>query len=180
MDQPKELFIIKFIEGALDIIHNVSSEISRVPYKGFRYSLFGSDHYKNSRTYKGFRNLEGRNIIRRLGDDKFVFTNKGRQWLKRSATRYFRNRHKIWDHKWRVIIFDIPTELHKERNRFRVKLKSLGFFMLQKSVFVLPYPCEEELGDICSRLRVSEYVDIITAESVGFRTKELLEVFSLA
>ena len=51
--------------------------------------------------------------------------------------------------------------------------------MLQKSVFVMPYECREELGYICNELKVSNYVDVISADSVGFKEKEIRELFNL-
>ena len=72
-----------------------------------------------------------------------------------------------------------PQELHKERVKFRLRLKSLGFVALQKSVFVFPYSCDEEIGDIARNLGVDSYVDIIMAESVGSREDEFLKIFNL-
>lgn len=53
---------------------------------------------------------------------------------------------KQWDGKWRVIIFDIPTRSNVVRNVFRRKLKEFGFYNLQKSIWVFPFPCKEEIG----------------------------------
>ena len=86
---------------------------------------------------------------------------------------------KKWDRKWRIVIFDIPEELHKNRNSFRAKIKNLGFYMLQRSVFVFPYPCEEELNELCSRLNISDYVDVIRADSIGFKEKEIKKYFDI-
>lgn len=49
-----------------------------------------------------------------------------------------------WDGRWRMIFFDIPTT-HKARNHFREKLLYMGFFCMQKSVYVYPYPCEKQI-----------------------------------
>lgn len=49
-----------------------------------------------------------------------------------------------WDGKWRIVFFDIPAS-HEARNHFREKLLSLGFFQMQKSVYVHPYPCDKEI-----------------------------------
>lgn len=52
---------------------------------------------------------------------------------------------KKWDKKWRVVIFDI-SEKHKwVRDVFRMRLRQLGLYQLQKSVFVSPYPCFDEI-----------------------------------
>lgn len=163
----------------------VSHAVAGVSYKGvryrrFSYNDFGPCHYKSNRgLYNGFRNLEKRKIIKKLDEDLFVFTSKGKEWFESSISRYFKKRYPEWDGKWRVVIFDIPKELHTKRNQFRRRLKLMGFHMLQKSVFVFPYPCEEEIGDICNKLGLADCVDIIKAESAGFRNDELMKFFRL-
>ena len=169
-------FVLKFLEELKGTAIDLSNTLSRVPYKGFRYDRFGTH---NQKRYKGFKNLKRRGLIRDIDNNSFNFTKSGQKWLSRSFDRYFRLTNDKWDKKWRVVIFDIPQELHKERVKFRRKLKSLGFVMLQKSVFVFPYSCHEEVADICINLRISDYVNLIIAESIGFPEKELLELFNL-
>jgi CRISPR-associated endonuclease Cas2 len=53
---------------------------------------------------------------------------------------------KKWDKKWRVIIFDISDSHKIKRNALRRKLKELGFFPLQRSVWVFPFDCEAEIN----------------------------------
>lgn len=50
---------------------------------------------------------------------------------------------KRWDGKWRVIVFDVKEQRRYLRDRVRMQLQEWGFYMLQKSVFVYPYPCED-------------------------------------
>lgn len=52
---------------------------------------------------------------------------------------------KKWDKKWRIILFDIPEKSRVKREVLRGKLIELGFSKLQKSAWVHPYPCHEEL-----------------------------------
>jgi len=54
-------------------------------------------------------------------------------------------RPKKWDKKWRLVIFDIPHRHKAKRNAFRRKLKELGFYPLQKSVWVQAFECKEEI-----------------------------------
>ena len=51
-----------------------------------------------------------------------------------------------WNKKWRIVLFDIPEEKRKIRDSLRKKLKNLGFLEFQKSVFIFPYPCSEEIN----------------------------------
>lgn len=52
---------------------------------------------------------------------------------------------KSWDKKWRIVIFDIPDNKRRIRDEFRERLKQLGFFRLQESVFVHAFPCFDEV-----------------------------------
>ncbi len=52
---------------------------------------------------------------------------------------------KRWDKKWRIVIFDIPHENRLVREVLRGFLKRLGFYQMQKSVWILPYDCRDEV-----------------------------------
>ena len=52
---------------------------------------------------------------------------------------------KKWDGKWRLVIFDISELKRTMREAFRGKLKELGFMVIQKSVWIHPFPCEDEI-----------------------------------
>lgn len=52
---------------------------------------------------------------------------------------------KRWDKKWRIVIFDIPEKHKGIRDIFRMRLRQLGLFQLQESVYVSPYPCFDEV-----------------------------------
>ena len=173
-------FVINFLTELASVAKDIGVGWSRIPYKGVRYSDFNVYGYKTRKRYVGFKNLERRGIIKNKDKDRFVFTKKGRSWLDKSLARYFKVKTGgKWDQKWRLVIFDIPEKMHKERVKFRKKIKSLGFEMIQKSVFIFPYSCEEEIADVAGKLRVSDYVDVIIAQSAGFREKELVKIFGL-
>lgn len=50
---------------------------------------------------------------------------------------------RIWDKKWRVLIFDIPEKKRSLRNKVRNTLISIGFLRVQDSVWIFPYDCED-------------------------------------
>lgn len=62
-----------------------------------------------------------------------------------------------WDGKWRLYFFDIPEKHRAARDYLRRKLKDLGMFNVQRSVFVYPYDCRQELDLISDYYQVSEY-----------------------
>ncbi len=47
---------------------------------------------------------------------------------------------------WRIVLFDIPEDAKIKREVLRGKLKELGFTMIQRSVWVIPYPCEDDIN----------------------------------
>ena len=50
-----------------------------------------------------------------------------------------------WDGRWRIVFFDIPEKFRERRDAFRNFLKQLGFIEIQKSVWVHPYPCKDQI-----------------------------------
>lgn len=71
-----------------------------------------------------------------------------------------------WDKKWRIVIFDIPEKKKKTREALRGKLKNIGFQELQKSVFVHPFECENEIDFIVEVFQIRSHVRLIRAESI--------------
>lgn len=64
---------------------------------------------------------------------------------------------KAWDKKWRFLMFDIPEKSRSVRDLLRNKLKSLGFFRFQQSIWIYPYECEEEMSYICEFLGATAF-----------------------
>jgi len=85
---------------------------------------------------------------------------------------------KIWDRKWRIVIFDIPEKFKQNRQVFQGRLKLLGFIMIQRSVWVCPYPCEKEIQKIAKLYEVDSFVNYITATELDIQSK-LLKEFKL-
>ncbi|MEW5907998.1 MAG: hypothetical protein AB1643_02365 [Patescibacteria group bacterium] len=71
----------------------------------------------------------------------------------------------VWDRLWRIVIFDIPEKKKLGREALRNKLKELGFKELQKSVFVFPYECENEIDFICEVFELRSYVRLLKVKS---------------
>lgn len=73
---------------------------------------------------------------------------------------------KRWDHKWRILIFDIPERRRGVRVRIRVQLLAAGFMRLQDSVWIYPYPCEEFVALLKAELRVGKDMLYLIVESL--------------
>ncbi|HEY4495960.1 MAG TPA: hypothetical protein VJC04_01200 [Candidatus Paceibacterota bacterium] len=73
---------------------------------------------------------------------------------------------KNWDGKWRIVIFDIPHYLKKTRESLRLLFKNIGFYPLQKSVFIYPFDCQKEIEFITEYHRANKFIRFIIADSV--------------
>jgi len=68
-----------------------------------------------------------------------------------------------WDRLWRIIIYDIPEEHKLARNALTTKLRDYGCFQLQKSTWITPFPCREDIETITSNYEVDDYVTYFEA-----------------
>ena len=69
----------------------------------------------------------------------------------------------IWDKKWRVVMFDVPESQKKVRDTLRMHFKDMGFYEFQKSVFVHPYPCRDEIEFIVEHYNARRFIRFIIA-----------------
>lgn len=83
-----------------------------------------------------------------------------------------------WDRKWRLVIFDIPEGKRRLRDGFRDRLRQLGFYQLQKSVFVHAFPCFDEVEFLRQVYGVGIEVTRIVAKEIEGE-KRLREFFKI-
>lgn len=81
-----------------------------------------------------------------------------------------------WDGKWRIVFFDIPNKFKTQRDVFAKKLKTLGFYPFQESVFVYPYDCVKELKFIREVLNIANFVKIGVLQNVE-NDEDLRKIF---
>lgn len=139
--------------------------------------------YTKEQINNALGNLKRQKLIKIIkeknGKFKIKLTNKGRKRiLKISLESVAICKPKSWDGKWRIVIFDVPTKFNSAREALRRKMKELGFKQLQKSVWVHPYDCEDEILFVAEIFEVEKYVEVITAEKV-LHEKVLKQAFKI-
>ena len=101
-------------------------------------------------------------ISEQNGKTKITLTKKGRlKVLEYQVDEMEIKKQKIWDKKWRVVIFDIPEKKKLARNVFRQKLMNLGFEKIQQSVWKHKYPCNKEIKFLAHLYEITPYVELI-------------------
>lgn len=91
---------------------------------------------------------------------------------KRELIRY----DKLSDGRWRLVLFDIEESRRHARNAFALKLRKLGFYRLQKSVWVYPYPCNNEITEIQKAYNL-EHHDIVLVEATSLNRETILKEY---
>ncbi|MEK7080544.1 MAG: hypothetical protein AAB925_01790 [Patescibacteria group bacterium] len=152
-----------------------------------KYKKYNKNGNRNNTEARLAKSLGGLNknkiIIIKKENDKFTvrLTEKGKKVVKKILFDDMRiEKQKIWDKKWRIVIFDIPERKRRHmRDAMRQKLQIIGFYQLQKSVWAHPYPCEKEIQLLCEVFEINPFVNIITAEKI-YNDDILLKHFELS
>lgn len=71
-----------------------------------------------------------------------------------------------WDKKWRIVIYDVPKEKNNAARAFRSLLQQLKFLRLQKSVYLTPFPCEDEINYLRELFDIGENVALLIVASL--------------
>lgn len=134
--------------------------------------------FQRGRFLSDLRRLQARHLInfkeRADGSIKIILKRRGQEVVLNYKLKELQiKKPKHWDRKWRIVMFDIPHSKRRARDAFRAKLKSLGFYQLQKSVFIYPFKCEDEIDFICEILDIRQHVLFLTIGA--FEGSEKLE-----
>lgn len=128
---------------------------------------YGKDKNKFLRSLK---KLEGQKLvsIKYKGDEAIItITEKGKiRVLRYNFEELAIKKPKKWDGYWRIIVFDIPNTKKRQRDLFRMKLKEVGFRMIQKSTFIIPYPAKNEVDFVGEFLGIRKHVTYILARKI--------------
>ncbi len=118
-------------------------------------------------------------IYDREGKTVVKITSKGKTKLRTFAVDTIKiEKQKKWDGKWRLVMYDLPVRFRRGREALRYHLKDLGFYQFQKSAWIYPYPCEDEIIFIADFFGLGNFVEVLTVESI-LRDDKLKKHFHL-
>ncbi len=121
-------------------------------------------------TNRSLKNLEKKGYLhyKTIGKRKFLeMTLEGRNYLDKLTIKdIILPKKKSWDRKWRLVTFDIPEELAENRRKFWGTLKVLGMYRLEKSIFIYPYECRENVDKISRILSINKFVRYMVADFI--------------
>jgi len=106
-------------------------------------------------------------------------TNEGKRKFGELLSRSPDSRkHKRWDGRWRVVIYDIHENRKVLRSRLQRTIQAFGFSKLQQSVWVYPYDCEELIILLKAEFKIGKDVLYMVVEKIENDTM-LKEYFGL-
>lgn len=133
---------------------------------------------KKKNNYEQYRQIwQNFNYLKQRGNLKFIkeengcllyeFSQKGRQKIRKFIVDELSIKNPAnWDKKWRLIIFDIPEKYKNARSALRKKLIDLGFHKCQKSAWIYPFPCEEEIEFLKDFFNIKPFVKLFLVEEM--------------
>lgn len=140
--------------------------------------------YPNKKIYDTFYRLKKQGCINFYEKNNQIYislTERGRRkagWMQINDLRI--SRPKRWDGKWRVLLFDIVELKRLHREALRGKLINMGFILLQKSAWIIPYDCEKEIELLKSFFGLSgREVRLLVVNNIG-EDKEFRKFFKLS
>lgn len=93
-------------------------------------------------------------------------TQKGKTKLLRFKLEGIKLDESSHDGKWYLIIYDVIKNKRGNSEIFRRYLIKLGFLKLQKSVYLTPFRCEEEIEYLRQLFAIGDQVKILTVGSL--------------
>lgn len=139
--------------------------------------------YPNKKVYDTFYKLKKQGLIDFYKKNNQIYislTEKGKKkadWMHIDDLEI--KKPKKWDGKWRILLFDIAEMKRIYREALRGKLKELNFQLFQKSAWIIPYDCTEEINLLKSFFGLKDKeVRLIISENIG-DDKEFIKSFEL-
>lgn len=118
-------------------------------------------------TYLKYRNLI--EVKEKNGQQYFKLTSKGRDRFERIMLDDLKiPKPKKRDQKWRMVIFDIPTNKNSQRKYLLHQLRTMNFYLLQNSVWIHPFDCSKQVGVLINYLGLEQHVSLAVVESGNF------------
>lgn len=145
----KDILRVLVISGAI-VVAATSPYFVQNILKAFK----NAKKYPNKKIYDAFYKLKkdgSINFYEKSGQIFISLTEKGKHkagWMQINDLRI--KKPKKWDGLWRILLFDIEEKKKLHREALRGKLMQLDFKLFQKSAWIIPYECRDEVETLKS------------------------------
>ena len=138
---------------------NVLKVLGKRPDKFFKYNANKSRDRLLEDSFIIFEEKKGKKYLKltEKGDRKL------REW---GVVGYHIDKPKRWDKKWRILTFDIWERRRYVRDKLRLVLRRIGFYQMQRSVWVYPYDCEDFIQLLKADFKVGSGMLYVIADQI--------------
>ena len=175
-------YILRILGAASAV--TLAAMLGPAPVIGMGKKLLKFNADERRKLAQSLKRLERRGMVRRQkrddGNEYLLLTQAGEHLFLQEKKRTLAiKRPEKWDKVWRMVLFDIVEDKKTVRDAIRRHLRNLGFYRLQKSVFVTPYPCEEEIRFLQKFYESKSEIILIHAVSLGEKENTARRHFQL-
>ncbi|MBI5798329.1 MAG: hypothetical protein HZB10_00150 [Candidatus Yonathbacteria bacterium] len=125
------------------------------------------DRYRVKQALRGLQKRNMVRIVNRGGQEVVEITTQGKKKiLDYDLENMQLDTKRKWDGKWRIVMFDIPQTQKSARDAVSFKIKEIGMCPVQKSVFVFPHPCKDEIDFVGEVFGVRKNIIYIEATHI--------------
>ena len=137
-----------------------------------------SNRRKRQKEWEKFNLWRLKQVVKRMQNSKLVeikeenrisvikITKNGKKKLLRYDIEQMQLDESSWDGKWRLIIYDVAKSRKAQSDAFRYLLKKLNILKLQKSVYLTPFKCEDEIEYLRNFFEIGNEVLILKVGSI--------------
>lgn len=126
-------------------------------------------HFNRRKLRAGIKRLQKIGVIQEStheGEIIFRLTEKGEKKVAKYRLEELSLQHNKWDGKWRLVIYDIPKGKKHQADAFRRLLKKLQLLQLQKSVYLTPHACKNEIEFLKTLYDIEDHVTLLTVSGI--------------
>ena len=164
----KQILLLLAVTGAVAASILIPGlPIALSPFLKKQYKKWG--HFNKRRLKAELKRLQKTGVIEEIPDNGevvFKLSDKGKQKVFKYQLEEISLKKNKWDKKWRLLIYDIPKNKKKEADAFRRLIKKLNFLKIQKSVYLTPYKCSNEIDFLKTLYHIEDHVTIISISDI--------------
>ena len=114
------------------------------------------------------------------GQPYLRLSNRGKKIIARDFS-LIALQNKPWDGYWRIIAYDIPEKYKKTRYLLQQELQTLGFGMMQKSIYISPHDLAEDIQEYLESNHLNDFAFVSVAKRIFGKSNRTLawEVWNL-
>lgn len=139
------------------------------PYRVSAVDFYQDERFSCEDLAQKIYRLKKNKLIRKFVENNVLYmelTDKGKKTLAWEEIDKLKTKKMKWDGRFRLAMFDVPEDKKTIREMIRRKLETIGFVSLQKSVYIFPHECNNEINAIAYYCGAGKYLKYMVVNIV--------------